>query len=200
MQSLLLRLAPALLIAAALCLAPAAARGLKDYQHTVWSEQHGAPADITGLAQTTDGWLWIASSDGLFRFDGVGFEAYAPAGLPELAHMRVVDMHAADNGDLYVSYFPKDVAVIRRDGHAELLPLPKERRRTPPLTMAIDRDGSLWTIGHGIRRYADGQWTTIEGGAEWTNNDFHSLLLDQDGRMWATEPNGAWLLDRKRDH
>ncbi|WP_310612324.1 hypothetical protein, partial [Acinetobacter baumannii] len=97
----LLRLAFALLLAAALSVAPAAARGLKDYQHTVWSEQHGAPADITGLAQTADGWLWIASSDGLFRFDGVGFEAYAPAGLPGLAHMRVVDMYAADNGDLY---------------------------------------------------------------------------------------------------
>lgn len=188
----------ALALTAALCTTAAGARGLKDYQHKVWTQQDGAPADIVSMAQTIDGWLWVGSSDGLFRFDGVNFEAYSPPGHPELAHMRVVELHAADNGDLAVSYFPKDVAILRHDGSVALLPAPAEHRLIPPLAMLIDRDGSLWTIGHGIRHYAKGVWTTVEDGAPWMEDSFYSMLLDQEGRVWAAGTAGAWLLDRER--
>ena len=38
----------------------------------------GAPGQIHALAQTSDGYLWIAAPDGLYRFDGVSFERYKP--------------------------------------------------------------------------------------------------------------------------
>lgn len=194
----LLRLIPALPIAALLFCVPADARGLKDYRHTVWTHLDGAPSDITGLAQTTDGWLWVGGGDGLFRFDGVGFERYAPAGHPELAHMPALELHAADSGDLYIAYHPKDVGVIRADGRFELLPAPADYRRTVPLAMVVDRDGSLWTIGAGVRRYANGQWTTLDDGAPWMHDAFYSMLLDQEDRLWAAGPDGAYRLDRAR--
>ena len=150
------------LLALAICAVPASARGLKDYQQTVWTQQDGAPTELTALAQTSDGWLWIGSGDGLFRFDGVNFEPYSPPGQPQLAHQRVVEMYAADNGDLYISYFPREVAVVRANGQVELLAQPKDFRRNPPLSMALDQDRSLWTIGNGIRRYANGEWSTVE--------------------------------------
>ena len=198
MIPLLLRLLPVLWMTAALLCLPAAARGLKDYRHTVWTHQDGAPSDIHGLAQTTDGWLWVGGGDGLFRFDGVGFERYAPAGHPAFVHMPVIELHAADNGDLYVAYFPQDVGVIRRDGRFELLPAPADFRRTQPLAMVVDRDGSLWTIGAGVRRYANGQWTTLDASAPWMHDAFYSMLLDQEGRLWAAGPDGAYRLDRAR--
>ena len=40
-----------------------------------WQSNDGLPNDtITGLAQTQDGYLWIATPVGLARFDGVRFE------------------------------------------------------------------------------------------------------------------------------
>ena len=85
-----LRMLPLLLLTIALLPAMAGARGLKDYQHIVWTQQHGLPSDLMDLAQTTDGWLWIGSGDGLFRFDGVSAERYLPAAHPGFAHRRVV--------------------------------------------------------------------------------------------------------------
>jgi hypothetical protein len=38
--------------------------------HDSWTFKEGAPADVACLAQTNDGFLWLGSANGLFRFDG----------------------------------------------------------------------------------------------------------------------------------
>ncbi len=42
----------------------------------VWQVDDGLPAaNVTGVAQTGDGYLWLATQSGLARFDGSQFEA-----------------------------------------------------------------------------------------------------------------------------
>jgi len=53
-------------------------RTLTELHHTAWLAKDGAPSQVNALAQTTDGFLWIGSSRGLFRFDGVQFEQFVP--------------------------------------------------------------------------------------------------------------------------
>src|SRR5215469_3371249 len=48
---------------------------LADLYHTAWTFKDGAPAEIHALAQTTDGFLWLGAATGLFRFDGIRFQA-----------------------------------------------------------------------------------------------------------------------------
>jgi hypothetical protein len=36
------------------------------------------PVMFHALAQTTDGFLWLGTAQGLYRFDGVSFERYEP--------------------------------------------------------------------------------------------------------------------------
>jgi ligand-binding sensor domain-containing protein len=51
---------------------------ITQYSHTAWRMQDGfftgAP---TAIAQTTDGYLWMGTANGLFRFDGVRFAPWA---------------------------------------------------------------------------------------------------------------------------
>ena len=49
---------------------------IKDYWHSSWRQHDGAPSSIWAIAQTPDGWLWLATPSGLYRFDGVNFEAF----------------------------------------------------------------------------------------------------------------------------
>jgi len=51
---------------------------LAELYHTAWTFKDGAPAEIYALAQTTDGFLWLGTATGLFRFDGIRFEPYKP--------------------------------------------------------------------------------------------------------------------------
>jgi ligand-binding sensor domain-containing protein len=52
---------------------------LTEYTHTVWSHKDGIPsAFIYSIVQTQDGYLWLATTDGLVRFDGVRFVHWRP--------------------------------------------------------------------------------------------------------------------------
>jgi ligand-binding sensor domain-containing protein len=53
-------------------------RSIVKFHPTAWSENEGAPSEISALAQTEDGYLWIVSARGLYRFDGVKFEEFNP--------------------------------------------------------------------------------------------------------------------------
>ena len=55
-------------------------RDIHQLAHRSWGEKDGYPGKTEALAQTADGFLWIGSDNGLFRFDGVHFERYVPIG------------------------------------------------------------------------------------------------------------------------
>lgn len=74
---------------------------LKQAQHTVWGLQDGAPNRIVDITQTTDGFLWLGSQTGLFRFDGEHFTKY---GLPSDPGQSwdVTSVSAFENNELWV--------------------------------------------------------------------------------------------------
>ncbi len=47
------------------------------YTRTLWKVEDGLPEDtVQGLAETSDGYLWIGTTGGLTRFDGSRFVLY----------------------------------------------------------------------------------------------------------------------------
>src|SRR6185369_17256651 len=53
---------------------------LANLYHTTWTERNGLSGFVKALAQTTDGYLWIGTTNGLFRFDGIYVEPFKPEG------------------------------------------------------------------------------------------------------------------------
>src|SRR5437868_12963199 len=51
---------------------------LPAYTRQSWTEDSEAPAPVFAMAQGRDGFLWLATEEGLFRFDGVSFERIKP--------------------------------------------------------------------------------------------------------------------------
>ena len=62
------------------------ALAVSQYLHTSWTQEEGAdlPA-VQAIAQSPDGYLWLGTSAGLIRFDGIRFVHWEPRageGLP----------------------------------------------------------------------------------------------------------------------
>jgi hypothetical protein len=61
--------------------APASAldptRSIVQMSHRAYTRDDGLPGGVSSIAQTKDGYLWIGTANGLYRFDGVRFEPFA---------------------------------------------------------------------------------------------------------------------------
>ena len=79
-------------------------RDIHQLAHRSWGEKEGYPGRAQALAQTTDGFLWIGSDIGLFRFDGVHFERYVPSSGDQLPEVRVHSLRALPDGSLWIAY------------------------------------------------------------------------------------------------
>ena len=57
-----------------------------------WGPEDGlSTGAVRALAQTADGWLWVGTDDGLYRFDGIRFERIAAEPGPDVTPGAVTE-------------------------------------------------------------------------------------------------------------
>jgi signal transduction histidine kinase/ligand-binding sensor domain-containing protein len=95
-------LASLLLVAVPRALALDPDRRISQYGHTVWRIQDGAISPPTNIAQTTDGFLWITSAQGLMRFDGVRFVPWQPPQGQNLPGTHFSAVFGSRDGSLWI--------------------------------------------------------------------------------------------------
>src|SRR5262245_25715505 len=86
------------LLAVLLCARAAAAQ----YQVQSWTTENGLPHNIVvSLQQTRDGYIWMATVDGLVRFDGVRFTVFDRSNSPAIRSNRFTSLYEAPNGAIW---------------------------------------------------------------------------------------------------
>jgi hypothetical protein len=89
-----------LLLCFCLCLCVTAAKA--QYRIDQWTADDGLPQNsVYGIVQTGDGYLWLATVDGLVRFDGARFTIFNKSNSPGIVNNRFVSLFEAANGDLW---------------------------------------------------------------------------------------------------
>jgi ligand-binding sensor domain-containing protein len=169
---------------------------LQDFNHTIWSTRDGAPPSITSMAQTPDGWLWLGTPVGLYRFDGVRFERYVTRDGAELPRPRIYTLLAQPNGDLLICYIGGGVSVLHANGELEQL-APLDSAIGPVESLAVDGDGSLWAAGpYGLHHYVNGAWSKIAEGRGLPSGATTTVLVDQYRQLWVSGSDSLYRLDR----
>jgi len=78
-------------------------RRLSQYNHEIYRSEHGLPQNsVLASAQTSDGYLWFGTYEGLARFDGVRFTVFDRRTSPELREQEITALAEDASGLLWV--------------------------------------------------------------------------------------------------
>lgn len=194
-----------ILLAVLLLPVPAMADGLVTLP---WPRRLG-PADalptsaIRAIDEDQDGYLWMASDDGLLRFDGHRFRAWRrEQGLPD-GDLRALHVDAQQR--IWLATASQGLVALsadRRVFHGERGEGGAVLPRTGVVQVTSTPDGILWvgTTGHGLfARHGDGRWRNISLRHDGVpTSQVTALVVDRHGRLWVGTPQSVMRRDGNR--
>jgi ligand-binding sensor domain-containing protein/signal transduction histidine kinase len=187
-----------LLLVASLRAAPPPS-GPPGYSSRIWHSQDGLPEDaIQALAQTSDGYLWIGTSGGLVRFDGVRFTVFSRENTPSFRENSVSALLTAKDGALWIG--TQGGGVLRYFG-GRFRCFGAADGLSNEFVGAVyqDRQGNIWAgTEWGLFRLEANRFVRMDspGGripAMWV----YGMTEDRAGHMWVA---GAGLVSVQGEH
>jgi signal transduction histidine kinase/ligand-binding sensor domain-containing protein len=167
---------------------------VSQYAHTAWQVREGfTQGYIRSIAQTPDGYIWLGTGFGLFRFDGVRVERWQPPlNGEQLPSNFIVCLHVARDGTFWIGTMGglaswRDGKLTRYPNLAGLL----------IASILEDRNGTVWVGSSSLT--SPGKLCAIDG----TNRDCHGsggalpkgvsfLYEDSHDVLWVVAPDGVW--------
>lgn len=167
------------------------------FTHTSWTSKDGVPAMVQALAQTPDGYLWLGTYDGLYRFDGVSFDPIPVAKGHPRGSIPVSALLVTRAGRLWVGYAGGAGVEVMRQGRLERAGMPGAPGEVTGLVE--DREDAIWVVGgrgrKALKRYAAGKWQSIN--ERWGVPDdqaVSAVLSAQDGTVWLATQSQIFFL------
>ncbi len=166
---------------------------LPGYSIRTWGTESGLPDDaVTAVVQTRDGYLWLATYDGLARFDGVTFTNFDSSTTPEMRSTRVTSLYEDPKGNLWIGFETGEL-VRYRDGHfyATKFRAPWEQKKIQ--NIAADASNDLWLLNDA------GTLANLEGKVI-ANRDARgqfgatAMASNPEGTIWADWGGNAFVL------
>jgi signal transduction histidine kinase/ligand-binding sensor domain-containing protein len=167
----------------ALALAPE--RHITELVHRVWDSKSGVPANISALARSTDGYLWVGSLRGLYRFDGTQFQEFEPESGARLPSQEILSLFAAPDGRLWIGYRSGGVSVLEA-GQLITYNSSNDFPEGRVAGFARERNGRVWVASSGGLAYFDGdRWRTMGSDSNFPGSGAQAVFVDHLGALWV---------------
>ena len=169
---------------------------VSQYAHTAWKIREGfATGTIHQIAQSPDGYLWLATEVGLLRFDGVRTVPWQPPLGERLPSSDIRSIVAGRDGTLWLG--TAKGLVSWKDGK---LTEYSELAGRDIFTIYEDRQGVVWASGiqwgtassPGILCAIKGRDVQCYGGDGKLGFGVFSFYEDSRGNLWLAAGNGLW--------
>lgn len=169
----------------------------QEYDFRQYRVENGLPSDIVkACAQDSLGYFWVATDEGLVKFDGVKFTSYK-----EPLHSNYAKGFLTTRSGRLLLFGDLDLIEIINLGDTVLFKSIRNGARNPndstlwyPKSLYEDHQGNLW-VGEpqSVVRLKDGGFTRYSFGAETRSPQFlrsFSFFEDRKGNLFTTSFNG----------
>lgn len=169
------------------------ARGDVSWVHEAWSLEDGLPVlALTDLLQSADGYLWIATFNGLARFDGVRFTVFDTGNSDGLPSNRIISLVEGHDGMLWL--LTEQGHLVRFDGRAFRAVAGDGGEAFHALH--VDSGGTIWVGGNeGLYRVPDDGDARIESAG--VGGAVTAITGEGSGALWVGRADGS--VSRLRD-
>jgi len=172
---------------------------ITQFIHQDWQTAQGLPQNsILSIAQTTDGYLWLGTEDGLVRFDGVRFAIFDKHSIGLESNLIKV-LLADRKGNLWVG---STAGGLSRLSHGRFTSYTTANglSNNSILSLYEDGRGTLWigTDGGGLIRYQNGGFHVFTKAQGLLDNVVFAISGDTDGNLWIGTQQGLSELSNGR--
>jgi signal transduction histidine kinase/ligand-binding sensor domain-containing protein/CheY-like chemotaxis protein len=166
------------------------AKAVTQYTQTVWTTQDGLPQNSSfSVAQTKDGYVWLATEEGPVRFDGVQFTTLGPVGPGGLADKWAMRLCASRDGSLWVG--TRHGLTQYRNGKFRTLTTANGLPANDITALYESRDGAMWVGTEAGLTRVDGATTRLFTQKDGLPDDaVRAIMQDSAGRLWAGTHTG----------
>ncbi|WP_312144678.1 triple tyrosine motif-containing protein [Brevundimonas sp.] len=171
---------------------------IQHYVHSRWVAADGAPQRVITIRQAGNGFLWLGTADGVYRFDGAQFEDIVTSRPGEDLASSVRSLLVRRNGEVWAGLAEFGGVVRIQDGHMVQTNLPDPPIQVTGLTE--DLDGVVWAatarVDAPLHRFEGGRWRALDAswglGPGWV----FDMLVTRDGALWIVTDDRVLMLPR----
>lgn len=156
------------------------------YTERTWQMQDGLPEQtVQAFAQTKDRYLWIGTTGGLLRFDGVRLVLYDRDNTPAFSENNVFNLAVARDDTLWIA--TEGGGLIRyKNGGFRSFSAKDGLLNDFVRTVYQDTKGLIW-IGtdNGLYRFSGEHIERVDNGEDVALSAVHAIHEDSRGRLWV---------------
>ncbi|ADV82550.1 sensor histidine kinase [Terriglobus saanensis] len=165
--------------------------------HMKWMGRDGAPENIAALAQTIDGYLWLGTPLGLYRFDGLQFASYPMTTMEAKLPALDIDALTSDlDGGLWIGFrLSGGISHLTRDGVLTSYDKTNGRGPKSALKIVVRSDKSVWAIADNkLLVLRDDHWEDFGKAHGLPDEPLWSLFFDSHGNLWTSARQKLFVL------
>ena len=175
-------------------------KALTQYVQSTWNSEQGLPQNsVHAVAQTTDGFLWMGTEEGLARFDGVAFQVFTSHGSPGLKSDYIQTLAADRDGSLWIgtdsglSHWVPGHGTTRSEGTFQTITRNQGLAGDSVTALAIDPSGNLWAgTSQGLSCLRDGRLVNLPASQRLAGISVRALAAQSDGTLWIGSDSGLF--------
>src|SRR5258708_12325577 len=158
---------------------------IRQFPHTTGTAKDGVPGPVRAIAQTPDGYLWLGTEAGLYRFDGLHFVAWEPGSGEQILGSSVWSLCTSRDGGLWIGFSSGGISQLR-NGHLKNYSRADGVPDGGILSIVEDGNGSIWAGGqYGLTKLDSGRWRQVGAESGYPAPGAQVLFVDRRGTLWV---------------